>query len=623
MPARPRAHVLETESELALRGTLPTGWVYRRIPDDYGIDAQVEIFQGERSTGLTFYVQLKASEVGSTARVSIDHLRYWKALGEPVLIVHFSAEDRRLHARWAHEHDPYAKSRRPIQSSSIRLQPNEELTPDRIDTLANDVVWFRRERDAAVERPIRLRLKIDDEVSPGLDEVALLVAVASKRPSLLAVDQDPDHRAVEVMLQRRSVTARSPARAKATTFHTDWDWLSDADIDLLAADIALVVATVLPRMGGLTLAGELIDLARESPLLRSFELALEVAAILARQGQSRTSLQICLPLHADADPNVRAVAEIYMGAALADTSSLEPNDLRQLLEVLVRRAHGEAAGPNPLEAGRVYFNCSQVAALLRDLEQATAFLDRAEELDPSYSERPYFWRERGGLLHAAGRWEQSARAYERAVEVGGAPELLLTLAADSALLAGQYQHASDLLGLVADGAHPLVRVERLAISALLELVGVSDQARSPAPNPSSVQPDEAIEHLARTDALDAGLWLRMLSAGHVPTEAVVAVAILVALSSRSIPSIWSAALLTAIRNRVDPALLADLLDVALVHVGDNNLLGVVNDLAQQPDTNGADQLLSRVRECVAERAGIPRTAPGLAMRFIATSSDDR
>lgn len=83
MPKRPRNHVLEALSRDALSSRLtgPLGWVVRDIAIDYGIDAEVEIFDADgNTTGLTFKVQLKGMEkpdhIGPFRDIEVDHLRY-------------------------------------------------------------------------------------------------------------------------------------------------------------------------------------------------------------------------------------------------------------------------------------------------------------------------------------------------------------------------------------------------------------------------------------------------------------------------------------------------------------------------------------------------------------------
>ena len=47
---------------------MPAEWVVRAMPGDYGVDLEVEVFDKDQATGLTFKVQLKASDRVPTSR---------------------------------------------------------------------------------------------------------------------------------------------------------------------------------------------------------------------------------------------------------------------------------------------------------------------------------------------------------------------------------------------------------------------------------------------------------------------------------------------------------------------------------------------------------------------------
>jgi len=57
---RTRQHVMEEESERIFKNTIPSEWIVRKIPSDYGIDYEVEIVENEMVTGKRFWVQLKS-----------------------------------------------------------------------------------------------------------------------------------------------------------------------------------------------------------------------------------------------------------------------------------------------------------------------------------------------------------------------------------------------------------------------------------------------------------------------------------------------------------------------------------------------------------------------------------
>ena len=57
---RPRQHVMETEAEQLLEQFLPSEWITRPVPKDYGIDYEIELVDHYEVSGKRIWVQLKA-----------------------------------------------------------------------------------------------------------------------------------------------------------------------------------------------------------------------------------------------------------------------------------------------------------------------------------------------------------------------------------------------------------------------------------------------------------------------------------------------------------------------------------------------------------------------------------
>ena len=107
MGQRTQNHLIEDESRLYFKKSLPKHWVCRDKSDDYGIDCEVEIFdESGNSTGLVFWVQLKGTE--STIEKTIKNI-YFKnekiiqfiKYDIPVLIVRYSTFKKIFYYRWS------------------------------------------------------------------------------------------------------------------------------------------------------------------------------------------------------------------------------------------------------------------------------------------------------------------------------------------------------------------------------------------------------------------------------------------------------------------------------------------------------------------------------------------
>ncbi|WP_422091077.1 DUF4365 domain-containing protein [Tenacibaculum ovolyticum] len=87
MPRRPIQHQLEDISRNKLESCIPKKeWLIRDKGKDYGVDCEVELFDGEGyATGILFYVQLKATSSNNETQIynvdfKIDTLEYFKDL---------------------------------------------------------------------------------------------------------------------------------------------------------------------------------------------------------------------------------------------------------------------------------------------------------------------------------------------------------------------------------------------------------------------------------------------------------------------------------------------------------------------------------------------------------------
>jgi hypothetical protein len=169
---RPRQHLIDSMGEAQLRSMFePLGWTVSRVEKDYGIDFEVEVFRGSHSTGITFKVQLKSSDVTKysaagefvSVRLNVSNaLRICDELNTPVILIQADTKQRRTF--WsAPQLDASAiQIARESSSQSITLRiPTSNELPGTIDELIEIV--------ARIERVFASRLVV---ATPVLDFVA-------------------------------------------------------------------------------------------------------------------------------------------------------------------------------------------------------------------------------------------------------------------------------------------------------------------------------------------------------------------------------------------------------------------------------------------------------------------
>jgi hypothetical protein len=96
LPKRPKEHVVGDQGARILQSALPVEWVYRDLEGkgDYGIDAEIEIFDAEVPTGISFRVQLRShgsclwNAAGEYVQPVAESTRnYWRLQTSPVVVI--------------------------------------------------------------------------------------------------------------------------------------------------------------------------------------------------------------------------------------------------------------------------------------------------------------------------------------------------------------------------------------------------------------------------------------------------------------------------------------------------------------------------------------------------------
>jgi hypothetical protein len=98
MITKPDQHEIDRAGKRLLRGVLePLKWVVNDVQEDYGIDGNVQVFDGEHPTGAWFHVQLKSSasseysakDVSVSQGLSVDHARHYALeMRQPIFLIH-------------------------------------------------------------------------------------------------------------------------------------------------------------------------------------------------------------------------------------------------------------------------------------------------------------------------------------------------------------------------------------------------------------------------------------------------------------------------------------------------------------------------------------------------------
>ncbi len=98
MITRPEEHDIDRAGKRLLRAAVEKlGWILNDVQEDYGIDSNIQVFDGSFPTGAWFHVQLKSSRQSEystdqtfiSQALSVDHARHYGLdMRQPVLVIH-------------------------------------------------------------------------------------------------------------------------------------------------------------------------------------------------------------------------------------------------------------------------------------------------------------------------------------------------------------------------------------------------------------------------------------------------------------------------------------------------------------------------------------------------------
>jgi hypothetical protein len=104
---KPQEHDINRAGKRLLRDVVePLDWVVNDVQEDYGIDSNVQVFDGKSPTGAWFHIQLKSSESSAhsadhafvSQELSVAHARHYTLeMRQPVLVIHADVTSKTLY----------------------------------------------------------------------------------------------------------------------------------------------------------------------------------------------------------------------------------------------------------------------------------------------------------------------------------------------------------------------------------------------------------------------------------------------------------------------------------------------------------------------------------------------
>jgi tetratricopeptide (TPR) repeat protein len=553
-PQRPRNHALERQCRIAFEEKTPPEWTFQQIQEDYGFDGEVQVVTAAGVTGLSFKVQLKATDRGDPCAGLRLPLRdetqaLFRNSPQPVLVVVYHAPSHQMFARWFHSMAPHARNSRDTERSML-FSAEHLWGEDSAERLQHGAERFYRLRSPGA---FPLTVRVDGEALHGVPapQIALELreSMASEHAEVGAVGGE--HPDVRVTTTSDGLRVDLGGVASCSIAYSD-----PPQVEVVVHDVMIALAYCLGRLGHTDTAARLY--------------ATHMAASTYRQSTWMIERALAALLTSRRIHEALVLEEVLAGdeGDPSDTlTAVLPNlwsELSRRDRDLVLERYGAATDAALAADDRSAIGASQLnlGAILRAAgrhEEAIAALDAAGVANPEYLDQPMYHQMRAGSFWEVGQYGNAVCEYEKALACGARPDVI-GLLADALMTSGRYAEAAasfdSYFAATDDPAWEWILKSRM-LKGIVERVG-EEQIRRPdeaeriaiaLPASGDVQETIALmEQAIAIDGLSATAWYNLsvaLRDAGQPLSEVFDAMLTAALAARGSADTWAIALALA------------------------------------------------------------------------------
>ncbi len=490
MPSRVKQHQLEDISRSKYSLSLPRQWVMRDKDKDYGIDAEVEIFNDNgEATGLVYWVQLKATETKDkkAARkldLKINVIQYYKSLELPVLIVKYSNEEDLFYCKWAHEVDLYYSKK---NAKTIRII----FTASDIwnTTIAKSTITYLRKLQAvnsgAVKLPIPIHLNI---VNDSVNEVSRGAFIARYRSAITEysnlIKDEPnkdepnkDECLISITLNNDDLII-SLSSLTGCTFHGVTKANYKNIVDEVIAHTILGIGSSLVIIGQHEQAARiLLDDKIKKHFVSNEALALKFLPILMSTSMYGELIDTVCDVMDTSDNNLLEGITTMSALVALDTSDNEKYKkfqelLNKCLEKTIAIGEDSLIGVSHYNLGNHYRNHGLSRKSIYHYLQAKRY-------EPKYLNQIYFYQELAGAFFECDKYRIASKLYKQALDMGENASIK-PLYADALMFDGKYQLALDVFSEyinTSEASNSEWHLKHMCLNHLISMTGITEQVR--------------------------------------------------------------------------------------------------------------------------------------------------
>lgn len=531
MPSRVKQHQLEDLSRSKYSLSLPREWVMRDKDKDYGIDAEVEIFntKGE-ATGLVYWVQLKATETKdkSAARkldLSIDAIKYYKRLDLPVLIVRYSSEEDLFYCKWAHEVDLYY-AKKEAKTLRVTFTHDDVWDAEKATKTEDYLRKLRAIAGGAITLPASINLNIINDSIGGMSRGTFSATFRKKLADyshLIKNEPNSDSCLIHITIDNNDLII-SLSSLIGCTFHNISRASESEFVNEVIIHIILGLGSSLVNIGQNELAARiLLDEKIKHSFIDYEELVFRfLPNLMGSSKYSEIIDTVCEVMNKRDNNFLESIATMSALASLDELDHHKRNKFQELQHKILEKS--VALGENSL-VGISHYNLGNNYRNGGSCRKSIYHYLQAKKYEPNYLRQIYYYQELAGALFGCRKYRMAARLYKKALDMG-AEDYVKPLYADALMFEGKYQLALNMFSEHLDSSdeqHAEWHLKLICLTHLIEKTGTTEQIRRNSDamsliDTSKVDTPEFVEKLEEAINLDNICGLAWFNMGIVKSK---------------------------------------------------------------------------------------------------------
>lgn len=452
---RTESHILEDESRLRFKQSIPRNWIPRDQTPDYGYNFDVQIFDNETPTPFHFYVQLKSTNYIKKINKGIPlpfETKYFKLFSQgpfPVMICLYIKRTNKLHYLWL---DDYFNSLDLAEYKDINSQKtktiylNKELKQNNKRQLENEVkrLNYIRNPNILSDDTFDIYLKLNSESSNNEEMIRkifdyFLILHKIKYFNLLKAEKDKNSNLIINLDKNLSIIKYNNSKIKIPIL---------TDNENLFTTIAISISYLLLQSGYVKNAGKLLIETLSSNLTYLddeylYKTFMIISKILQKSNNSLYIIEFSKNLKEFG--KIKASELLAIGGRITvsfddSINKLYDKNFVDFNESLIPLYDSDES------KGICFYNMvNTLRNSLKDFRKAIKYYFKARRYFTGYEKQSYWWAELGGAFFMINKFRLSELFYMKSMELGEETIPSHGLMAEALLYQGKYDTATKEL----------------------------------------------------------------------------------------------------------------------------------------------------------------------------------